>query len=259
MAKVGDREGVEDWLKNRSRGVAIAVAARSTLRVVPLLYSAFDPQAERRLPSLTFAVFRALSVARCASKGAMAAHEVRAAACHSAGVSHTDNNIKPADDVADAAAHAAYAAAGDEPANAASYAVDAAARQLEFPADVWVAVFHDAQFLEVEAPEARDPAERLAELWSSPLWHNEVPAWVNQHWQPLKAHLLAANDCWEIWTDWYEDCLYGRRRSEVLELAIAAVPEADWQKGPAHANPIIKRLIEEHRCCRERGGVSGLA
>ena len=100
--------------------------------------------------------------------------------------------------------------------------------------------------MEAELPETRNPAELLAALWSSPLWQNEVPAWVSGHWKPLKEHLLATNDGWEIWADWYENRLRGGLGGQALERAVAEIREADWENGAAHVNSIIKRIVEEH-------------
>jgi hypothetical protein len=68
-------------------------------------------------------------------------------------------------------------------------------------------------------------------------------------WQGLKAALLAANEGWEVWVDWYEARLAGDAThppNEALEIARATIPDEIWQQGPAVVNAEIKRLIGEH-------------
>ena len=65
----------------------------------------------------------------------------------------------------------------------------------------------------------------------------------------MKSALLAADQGWEVWTDWYEARLAGdaaRPPNEALEVARATIPDEIWKQGPAAVNAEIKRLIEEH-------------
>lgn len=93
---------------------------------------------------------------------------------------------------------------------------------------------------------AREPADLAAELSERPLWRDEMPGWADEAWARLKAHLLAAEEGWEVWTDWYGGRLAGRFGPEALELARATIPDEDWRQGPAHVNAIIAEQIEEH-------------
>ena len=64
----------------------------------------------------------------------------------------------------------------------------------------------------------------------------------------LKSALLAADQGWEVWTDWYEARLAGdaaRPPNEALEVARATIPDEIWKQGPAVVNAEIKRLIDQ--------------
>lgn len=82
------------------------------------------------------------------------------------------------------------------------------------------------------------------------LWFGDTPAWAVRAWEELKEHLLRADEGWEVRTDWYEDRLAGRPGIEALEFARAMIRDEDWNKGPAHVDAIIKRLIAEHTAAK---------
>jgi hypothetical protein len=65
-------------------------------------------------------------------------------------------------------------------------------------------------------------------------------------WQELKAALLAAKQDWDVWTDWYEARLQGKRSNQKLEVARATIPNNIWKEGPAVVNADIKLLISEN-------------
>jgi hypothetical protein len=65
----------------------------------------------------------------------------------------------------------------------------------------------------------------------------------------LKSALLAADEGWEVWTDWYEARLAGDAAhppNEALEVARVTIPDEIWRQGPAAVNAEIKRLIDLH-------------
>jgi hypothetical protein len=65
-------------------------------------------------------------------------------------------------------------------------------------------------------------------------------------WLTLKGSLLAANEGWEVWIDWYEDRLNGRPFNNALEEARVLIDPDLWDQGPNAANAEIARLIEAH-------------
>ncbi len=50
MVGIRNRKDLESWLESRPREDAVALAARAALRVVPLLVTALDEDAEARRP-----------------------------------------------------------------------------------------------------------------------------------------------------------------------------------------------------------------
>lgn len=58
----------------------------------------------------------------------------------------------------------------------------------------------------------------IATLASAPLWPGGAPQWAADGWRDLKAALLAKNETWNVWTEWYDDRLSGRDRGEGTEL-----------------------------------------
>jgi hypothetical protein len=61
-----------------------------------------------------------------------------------------------------------------------------------------------------------------------------------------KKALLASDENWEVWTDWYEARLRGGRANEALELARVQITDEIWQQGPKAVNAYIKNLIAQY-------------
>jgi hypothetical protein len=93
--------------------------------------------------------------------------------------------------------------------------------------------------------EALDSGFASVTLANSQLWPGRLPHWVLQTWEPLKAALLAADEDWIVWTDWYEERLKGREAALALEIARATIPDETWKQGPRVVNGQIRRLYEE--------------
>ncbi len=95
-----------------------------------------------------------------------------------------------------------------------------------------------------------DSGRSAAELAGLPLWADGAPDWVAEIWRSLRRALLATNDGWEVWTEWYEARLAGdmaQPPNEALEIARATIADEIWKQGPTVVNAEIKRLIEEHK------------
>jgi hypothetical protein len=84
-------------------------------------------------------------------------------------------------------------------------------------------------------------ASRIA---GSPLWLQGQPDQLQSLWREMKARLHAANQDWQVWTNWYDNRLDGRFRAEERELAYVHIDDALWHQGPAIVNAEIKRRIE---------------
>ncbi len=63
----------------------------------------------------------------------------------------------------------------------------------------------------------------------------------------MKSALLARDEGWEVWTDWYDARLRGDPVDWDLEEKRVLIPEEIWAQGPKVVNAEIARLIEEHR------------
>ncbi|MDF1793304.1 MAG: hypothetical protein P1U88_15425, partial [Thalassobaculaceae bacterium] len=150
---------------------------------------------------------------------------------------------------ADAAAYAAADAAAyadARAADAAAYADAAAAAAYDARAvaiNLWKEISVDCSLL--------DDSEAPAEVCGRALWSEAFPESLRVAWDDLSTRLLALNQDWDVWIDWYEDRLAGkrgRRLIEQLELDRVLVPtDEDWEKGPAHGNAILAELERKYR------------
>ncbi|MEL7470974.1 MAG: hypothetical protein AAFN27_21155 [Pseudomonadota bacterium] len=84
------------------------------------------------------------------------------------------------------------------------------------------------------------------DFYASSLWCGELPTGSLEDWSSLRDHLLADNEGWKVWVDWYQDRLEGKPAIEDLEVAKALIPDEIWKAGPATLNAEIARLIRKH-------------
>lgn len=105
--------------------------------------------------------------------------------------------------------------------------------------DFWSAVSFDATVVESGAV--------ASDIASSPLWPRRQPDWLQILWQEMKAALDAEKQDWDVWTDWYEARLAGKRSNQKLEIARAMISNEIWKEGPAKVNAEIKELIKKHK------------
>ena len=121
-------------------------------------------------------------------------------------------------------------------------------------AEIWKFVEADVLGFRREARASRQSQMVAAEnLASKPLWlEGEPPKEILREWEDLKAALLRLNQNWEVWTDWYEDRLYGRAANEDIEIArMLEISEDEWEQGPRVVNDKIKKIIERYRADAE--------
>ncbi len=84
----------------------------------------------------------------------------------------------------------------------------------------------------------------------------EQPIWSDRKdplgWLALKASITAKDSRelavdWSFWTNWYDEVMEGKDRSdrewEMLK-EIVLIEVVDWEKGPAHINPMIAEIVE---------------
>ena len=253
--RIESKDDLEKWLNvlpgEQRRQVAVAIACRAALRVVPVVETWLRGD-EGRAIDIVLPIFRAMAASWAVAVGPAgdaelrnAAHAAAAFAAPALRATDTTDAADAAYSAADAAYSAAYAAAYAAAVYAA-YAAYAAARAAA--ADAWEAVKADVN--------AIVNGESVPEMVNTPLWPNGTPAWVQELWDSMKRRLLAREDeHWEVWTNWYDVRLDPSKAIpcysppiEELERKRVLLPDELWQQGPAAVNAEIKRLIEEHPC-----------
>ncbi len=252
--KISSRQELRDWLESlppeQRREVAVAIAARAALRVVPLVEtdgSEWHIYDARRFQSLTFNVFCVAASARVAAQYPTHANELRAYADSAAAAARAAADAADAanatasafygyaDSAADSAnyaavaAHAAATARASHPSRIAGDAINAATT-------IFAVVSNDANFIALGGA-----ANVLA---SEPLWPDGAPRWAGYYWKHLQDALPRKGD-WQVWIDWYNRRLEGVSDPEEVELLFATVPDKERTAGPAAANKGIKRRLEE--------------
>ena len=85
------------------------------------------------------------------------------------------------------------------------------------------------------------------QLAAKPLWQGLAPFWYDLAWPDLKDKLLKLDDHWEVWTDWYEARVSGRKSNREIEIARLSFEEALWTEGPTAVNSRILELHEKKK------------
>jgi hypothetical protein len=249
-----DRATGEAWLQTQPREVGIALAARAALRVAPLaMQGRFGREAGLRA-AVVMPVLRATAAALFAAQRFNSVSGFRAAAAAAA-------------DAAGEASHDAYATS---PSAAAARTVAAAAAAAR-AASAEVSGVSAANFILAAATFAADAPNftaassasaavaafttdaRLTSTAPRPLWPDQIPRGELAAWTDAREALLATDEGWEVWTDWYEARLRGVPCDLALEEARVLIPDEIWDQGPRAVNAEIRRLIAEHAAQRPQG------
>ncbi|SDU14828.1 hypothetical protein SAMN05428979_1925 [Stappia sp. ES.058] len=237
-----DREEFQQWLKGHPPEVAVALASRAALRVLPIVGRG-KAASEKTVDTLFLPLLRATTLAwlfvddrnHARVNRAAAADAARAAADAAAPYASA-----AAFAAADAAAADAYASA-DAAAYAAAYA-SAAAFAADAADAAAAALKSDREAIETGVP-ALDLARRQ-------LWPGNIPEDLAGNWRELRKGLLALDPNWSVWTDWYDDRLAGRPADLEFDIARANLPEALWDKGAKAVNAELVRIRDEFRAKR---------
>jgi hypothetical protein len=248
MVDFSDHNERKLWLAPRSNDIAVVLAARAALRVLPTVELKFGANRGRiSRHNAVLRVFRAV-----ASAWATAAYPgyrnklSEAAQSALRGLADLQAPL-PERAVVYAAAAAASEATDSDPRDYASttirYALDTAIGKGREAFEVTLAAIGaDTDLL----GQRFDPVT----LAHSQLWAKRVPDWAKDAWAHLKEALLAVDEDWVVWTDWYEQRLLGREAHQDIEVARVTIPNGIWNQGPKVANGQIKALFEEHGILR---------
>ena len=223
------------------------IAARVAMRALPTLKGVYDQRYDNA-GQLTLATFHSCAISWIAVAGDGRSVTYSPYSRHS---------IYGAYSVYVAAVEAATAAtrAGNTTAkvvNAAAYAIKIA----NIPDVMWRLVQEDANGIEngvsIEGL-ARTPflslhtqPERRSVDFIAP---TSLSALLDD-WNDLKSILLDRNQDWNVWIDWYEDCLHGKPQNTAFENALLTLTDEEWEQEPAVVNAQLKELMEVH----ESGG-----
>ena len=275
MVKIRSREDLKHWLQGQPREVAVAIAARAALRVLPVVETWLREEEQRAITHL-LPLFHATAASRIAAthstrdvvllKAVRTASNAATRAAASAG-SYSSAIASSAAFTSDAApaaytadiASAAYAATYVSTANPTTYAEAVTYVAAATTATASLVIYPTEAATSWE--NVRADIDTIANGKSAPdiiknsLWPNGMPDWANDLWRSMKRRLLAREgEHWEVWTEWYDTILdpatprpcYSPPNWE-LERERVLLPDALWQQGPAVVNAEIKKLIEKYR------------
>lgn len=265
---ITDEKSLEAFLKDKPPAWHDVIGARAALRVWPALNISFDVRFELDRPATTIilpllrrmlaglfvslasdSVAAAVSAAESASDYAHSAAVSRyafRAAVDSAKLSHGTVSVDYSARSAAASALAFSATSGVSAGSAAYVTVNADALYLATHRDEGKLSEQPLGAINIDWAELAMRGADSAKLPPIDLFAPQ--------WESLKRNLLALDEHWQVWLDWYEairdgHAPWGVSRKGGLDLLLEALqwPEADWSQGPKHINPKLTALVEMAR------------
>jgi hypothetical protein len=230
---------VRDWLEKQSREVMVVLAARSALRVWPLLSHGLPTKDFRKTATAIIlpcsrAMTASLSASTWSDKDVAANAFAAAAAAAASAVA--DDTFR-----ASYASYASATIAASSSAVAVAVAAVAAADATDAAAYVYKAFTTDARAIENGSMSAAD-------LAASPLWGSgidDMPPDLRKEWQRQNRQLLALDQNWQVWTNWYTARLRGDLLHKQRELAfVTELDEDDWKGDPKDINTKLQAIID---------------
>jgi hypothetical protein len=251
------------WLDENPREISIAIASRAALRAVPALFLGKHKDRTRYRNSIVLPVFRALAESWTAAAWPTISSEIsKSDAYYNAeratrSIANYQSEIDKIEALISAVSAAAHACATVRSnINIALNAVDAvndallAAKQVgTFHSNVALNAMQAAISVDINELKTKDQTGmRSNTLVIQRLWPKEIPDWASEGWSKLKTHLLACNEDWEVWVEWYEARINGgldglRKETERKRIAM---DDTIWNKGPKWANAHIRELLRSN-------------
>jgi hypothetical protein len=259
MADLENLDQLRAWLGTQPREVSEAISSRAAMRMLPALGRSDVKNPERHRSMVILVVFRTLALCWAATTGSVRRPEIVALAA---------TFIAEVERALERAAVATAVFEGDPPeaaemARRALLSVDAVEYGFHALATFGVQSYDEVLAKAEDVLVYQEPHDGFrmyaadaavisggrspAALVSRPLWNDALSGEMAEDWSTLKSHLLAANEGWEVWTDWYEARLRGDPFDAELERARALIPEEIWRQGPRAVNAGIARLIAARR------------
>ena len=88
-----------------------------------------------------------------------------------------------------------------------------------------------------------NPAFLYKVFGNMPLWEDGPPSWVSKDCQNMRDRLERRNEGWEVWIDWYEARLDGKKFDPDIEVKRAKIPNWIWEMQPKALNAYTKQLV----------------
>jgi hypothetical protein len=260
--EISDCKQMTAWLRTRESNVSVLIAARATLRVLPMLAADLRhvDGASFFRSQIVLPVFRVLAAAwTIVNYPELIDHAFAPGAADSGAAAEDAANAAVASNVATAARSTADAAIASDAATAARFrdetadvataagdAPDAAAGAVAAASAIYDGEIGLAFWEALSSDAARiADGESVFDVAQSPLWPDGQP--LRGIWRNLRDHLLTANEDWQVWTGWYENRLTGGTRSWDHELVYARIPENFWNRGPSTVNGWIRSQFPSPR------------
>ncbi len=254
MVDIKNSDDLREWLKGKPIEFSVVIASRVALRVLPLLNDLFEAgniEADY-LTDIFQPTLRAMFTSEVAGKYPASAKSIARTAVYASRAVDIVDAVDVVSEVAFAAIYAVVNSADStyvaEVANATGFAAEVASRFVTVINVANSAAFIDAYVADANSLDQGMSPEYLAR---QPLWGGGQPDDLGKMWRGLKRNLLALDEDWQVWTDWYEDVLAGRNRAglpddlvEELDLKIALQENDWWERGPAKVNGDIAAWTE---------------
>jgi hypothetical protein len=248
---IQDRMSLELWLNDQPREVAAVLVSRALLRSWLYSFNRSTPHLPSTLTALFGAFLRITAFIRMVAISPLRADGLPDARLWVERIFASLQEVKEAQllmasveaakDSLEAMSARSQETLARNGASAIASAVDtsrfsSATTFVSSEASRWVADEWSDLRIEASTISARSvDAVAKASLWRES--HRE--AWALRTLDQLAA-ALPRDQGWDVWIDWYKECLRSVSRGEAYDLVFASVPQEEWDRGPAAANAWIK-------------------